>query len=204
MSSSDALADPLERIFALGERATRIGVVFGLTGAVALHAAAGVKAARTLFDINEYAILVHEHVRATLRLEYNVELDEPPPPPPPEPEPPPPEPEPAPKLQAAAAPPPETAAPPPPEPPPPAEAANVLTDPDAPLDLTGEGFVTGTAERFAGRITSRDGTSKVAIRDTRSAPGATGQPTSAAYKPAPAAPAVDLSKRAKPLKVQWD
>lgn len=197
-------ADPLERIFALGERATRIGIVIGVIGAIALHVFAGVRVARTLFDINAYALQVLDHVRSAIRAEFDVDLDEPPPPPPePEPPPPEPEPEPAPAKVANVPPPPAEAAPPPPEPPPPAEAANVLTDPDAPVDLTGEGIVVGNSDRFAGGVTSSTGTSKVAVRDTRATPGATGSPTTVAPKVA-GPPPVDRSRRARPLKTQWD
>ena len=194
-------ADPLERIFALGERATRIGIAIGIVGAIALHVMAGYRIARTLWDINEYASAVYDHVRAELRSKFDFEMDQPPPPPPPEPEPPPPEPEPEPKAKLAA-PPPE--AEPPPEPPPPAQAANVLTDPNEAVDLTGNGMVVGNAETYAGGVTTKTGTSKVAVRDTRATPGATGNPAQTTPKVAAAVSAVDRSRPPEPLEKRWD
>jgi hypothetical protein len=73
-------------------------------------------------------------------------------------------------------------------------------DPDAPLDLTGEGFVQGNADSYAGGVTSSTGTMKTAVRDVRAAP--TGVGTSA--PPGPVAPTVDRSSPPKPLSGSWD
>jgi protein TonB len=52
-------------------------------------------------------------------------------------------------------------------PPPPAQAAAIVAQqpsPGAPVDLTGEGFVTGTARAYAGGVTAAQGTNEVATR----------------------------------------
>src|SRR5262249_50071277 len=122
-----------------------------------------------------------------------------PPPPPPTPTTPEPEPE-VPKE----APPPKAAAPQPATPPAAAQAGKVLTadpDPDEPVDLTGNGFVQGTGDTFAGGVTSSDGTSHTAVRDL----GAAGSAEAVVgEKPGPKAPTADLSRKAKPLSTGWD
>jgi hypothetical protein len=82
-------------------------------------------------------------------------------------------------------------------PPPAAEAGKVLAadpDPDEPVDLTGDGFVQGTGDTFAGGVTTSSGTSHTAVRDLRAAGSA--EP-GAGTKPGPAAaPGRDLSRKA--------
>ncbi len=119
-----------------------------------------------------------------------------PPPPVPEPEP---EKEPPPPAQTRAAPPPPAGAPPPAA----AEAGKVLTaepDPDEPVDLTGEGFVSGTSERFAGGVTASTGTGKKAVRTAQASPTGTG---TAPRVVAPPAPSVDRSRLPPPGSVDW-
>jgi protein TonB len=120
------------------------------------------------------------------------------PPPPPEPEPPPPEPEPEPEPQ----PPPKAAAPEPQAPPAAAQAGQVLTadpDPDAPVDLTGDGFVQGTADTFAGGVTASTGTSKSAVYD----PNAVASAPVVVAKPGPPE-GPDRSRRANTGSGSWD
>jgi protein TonB len=183
--------DPLAPVMALGRRSLRIGAVIGVAGALVMHAAPASQAARSFPEMRSFASLVTDVVKAKFSSEIDVDTSRPPPPPPP---PPPPEPEP-PKE-----PPPKVAEnEPPPPPPAPAEAAKVLTsepDPDAPVDLTDQGFVTGTAERFAGGITAASGTSKTAVRDTNATPS--GVPGGTGTAPAPPAPARDLSRAPTP------
>jgi protein TonB len=69
-------------------------------------------------------------------------------------------------------------------------------DPDEPVDLTGEGFVTGTGDRFAGGVTAAAGKSKTAVRTAAATPTGTGTATRAPV--GPAAPTVDLSRPASP------
>jgi protein TonB len=88
---------------------------------------------------------------------------------------------------------------PPPEPPPPAaaEAGKLIAiepDPNEPLDLTGSAWVVGTAQSFAGGVTSSTGTSKRAVHAPASGtgvPGGQGKPD--------APPAQDLSRTARPV-----
>ncbi|HET9953072.1 MAG TPA: energy transducer TonB [Polyangiaceae bacterium] len=198
LAARKQLGDPLAPIIALGRKQARIGAVIGLLGALALHGAPGSQAFRSFNDLRTFTQDVISIVRHRLGSELEVEAEKPPPPPPP-PEPEPPKPEPEPPPVAKAAPPPKAAAEAPPPPPAPAEAGKVLTqdpDPNAPVDLTGEGFVTGTADRYAGGITATRGTSKVAVRDTNATPG--GVPGGTGVKLAPPPPAEDRSRPAAP------
>ena len=75
-------------------------------------------------------------------------------------------------------------------------------DPDAPVDLTGEGFVTGEGE-FRGGITSSSGTAKQAVRDVKAVP--TGVPGGTGTAPAPVrAPVEDKSRPAAPMGTSWN
>lgn len=181
------------------ERQADIGA---LILAFALHFGGGAEAATTLFDLSAFSSLVRSVVGARLEASIDIQQEEvPEKPEPEEPEPEPEEPEPeepepeAPPVKesevAAAA---EAA-------PAAAEAAKVLTsepEPDEPLDLTGEGFISGTGTRFAGGVTTADGTSDKAVRNVGArgdgVPGAQGK-TEGAKGTAP--PAVDKSRPAR-------
>ncbi len=73
------------------------------------------------------------------------------------------------------------------KPPPPAQAGSIIAQdpsPNTPVDLTGETFVTGTANAYAGGVTSPTGTNTVAVMtrdvDPGSPPGArAGEPDNA-------------------------
>lgn len=197
--------DPFAEVVALGEDAARAGVIVGLLGALALHGAAGVQAAANLYEVEGFAVTVADFVKSNLLLQVDIDTTPPPPPPPPPaapaPEAPAPE-APAPEKPPPAVPPPtQTPDEPPPPPPAPAEAGRVLTadpDPDAPVDLTGEGFVTGNGE-FRGGITASSGTAKTAVRDLRAQPGGVGSSNGVAPAPAPRAPERDLSRPASAI-----
>jgi periplasmic protein TonB len=194
--------DPLGAVMSLGEDAARIGAIVGLLGALLIHGAAGVRAAANLFDVESFASAVAQYVKNNLQMQIDIDAPPPPPPPPP-PEPPPPEPEPE-KAPPPPAPPP-TANEPPPPPPAPAEAGKVLTsdpDPDAPVDLTGDGFVTGNGE-FRGGITSSSGTAKTAVRDVKAQPGGVPGGTGAAPAPVVKTSDKDLSQTAAPIGTSW-
>jgi periplasmic protein TonB len=192
--------DPLARVIALGERESRFGALLGLWLALVIHGAAGAQAARNLYEVESFADAVRGYVRNNLQLQIDIDTTPPPPPPPP-PEPPPPEPEPE-----KAPPPPPQANEPPPPPPAPAEAAKVLTaepDPDAPVDLTDQGIVTGESNELHGGITSSSGTAKHAVRDLRAVP--TGVPGGTGAAPAPVrAPVEDKSRPAAPMGTSWN
>lgn len=195
--SADSGRDPFARILSLGEDAVRVGLIAGFLGAIALHGAAGVRAAANLFDMEGYSIAVSQYVKNSLQLQIDIDTTPPPPPPPPA-EPPPPEPEPD---KAPPPPPPQAANEPPPPPPAPAEAGKVLTsdpDPDAPVDLTGDTIVTGNGE-FHGGITSSAGTAKTAVRDLKAVPSGVPGGTGTAPAPVAKAPEQDLSRPAMPM-----
>lgn len=188
--------DPLFRVWALGRRQVRVGALLGLAGALSVHAAGAARAASSLVDVASFAELTRGDVIERLRSKYDVDLLKPEPRKP-EPEPQPePEPEPEPEQPPPAAD--ELAAPPPAA----AEAAEVLTreaDPDEPLDLTGEGFVTGTSARYAGGVTASTGTSKKAVRRRDAKPEGVGNPPKAQKKATVAVSGPDLSRSAVPL-----
>jgi len=203
LASKGFAADPLAPILALGRREVRVGLILGIIGALLLHGAVGLKAASTLGEVHAFAVLVRAEVRDRLFAQLDVDVSEPPPPPPPAPEPTP-EPEaPAPTPVAAPATPPTPRDAPPP-PPAAAEAGKVLTqdpDPNEPVDLTGDGFVTGTGDRFAGGVTASTGTAKTAVRDLRAAPEGVGK---APPGPVAAPSGPDLSRPAAPLGGSWN
>jgi protein TonB len=198
VSEQELASDPLAPMFSLGKEAMRAGIVLGIIGALLLHGAVGAQAASTLGQVHAFAVLVRAQVRERMHSQIDVDLTEPPPPPPPEPEPPP-EP-PAPTPPTAAPPPPAGT---PPTPPAAAEAGKVLTqdpDPNEPVDLTGDGFVTGDADHFAGGVTASNGTSKGPVHDLRAKPDGVGKPP-----PGPvASAAVNLTRAASPVGSSWD
>ena len=195
------LVDPLAPILALGRRNLRIGAIVGVAGTLTVHGAPAADAATSFGDMRDFANRVLTTVQDRLKGEIDVDAEKPPPPPPP----PPPEPEPPPQKEAP--PPPRAAAnEPPPPPPAPAQAGKVLTqepDPDEPVDLTGEGFVTGNADRFAGGVTHAQGTATSAVRSVNAVPS--GVPGGTGTAPAPPPPAEDKSRPATPdQSVRWN
>jgi periplasmic protein TonB len=163
--------EPFARVFGL-DRHTRVGLLVALAIALGAHGSAGARALQSLPYLTELARAVRMDLRERLRSEVDIDLAPPPPPPPP---PLPPEPEPEPEKEPP--PPPKANEPPSAPPPAAAEAGKVLTaepDPDEPVDLTGDGFVTGTGERFAGGVTASTGTAKKAVRAPTAAATGTG------------------------------
>ncbi len=202
--------DPLGPVMAFGRKELARGWAIGLVGACILHSSVVAQAATNLVEVRDFAAMVRSHTRDRLRVVYSIQVADPAPPPPePEPEPEPePQPEPTP-LKAQPQPTVPKAAPeaaPAEEPPPAAEAGKLLTaapDPNAPLDLTGEGFVTGDGVRFAGGVTAVAGTSKTAVRNPAAGIGdGTGRRTNVA--PVPPPPGPDLSRAPKPLGTTWN
>jgi protein TonB len=204
--SSKEFSDTLGPVLALGSRLHGLGLAVGLGGALLLHGSAAAQAANSLFAMSDFARTVLVRVETQLRTRYDIDVDQPKkveePEDEPEPEEEPPEPEARPTPRAASEPAP---------PPPPAEATKVLTaeeDPDAPLDLTDQGFISGTGERFAGGITTAAGTSKKAVRNR--AASKEGMEGGAGTKPkaqvsAPKEPEKDLSESPRPrVTGRWD
>jgi protein TonB len=177
-----AAQNPLDRVLELETGKMRTGFIIGLCGALIVHVAAATEAARIAAGMGTWALDLRTDVHAYLAKIYEIDLVDPPPPPPP---PPPPEPEP--EKEATKPLPSAPAAPQKDEPPPPpAQAGKILTqepDPNDPVDLTGQGFVTGNADTYAGGVTASNGTSAKAVRNLNAAPG--GVPGGTGTKPGP-------------------
>lgn len=162
----------------------RTGFIIGLCGALIVHVAAASEAARIAAGMGTWAFDLRTDVHAYLAKLYEVDLVEPPAPPPT-----PPTPDPEPEKEATRPAPSPAAAPQKDQPPPPpAQAGKILTqepDPNEPVDLTGQGFVTGNADTYAGGVTAANGTSATAVRNLNAAPG--GVPGGTGTKPGPTA-----------------
>lgn len=124
------------------------------------------------------AALVHDELTRLQLAE--VEPSAPPPPEPPPPEPPPPSE--TPPLAAEPAPSAEPA-PAPARAPRPARAARVVAAPPGALDLTGDVVVTGTAQTYAGGVTSATGTADKPVPSVSPAPPSPAPPPAPAPKP---------------------
>jgi protein TonB len=188
------LGDPFARVLALGAR-DRGRFARSLVATLLMYAGGVVAGFATSTDLHAFAAdVLHAVIRARSILEIELAL-----PPPLPPEPPPEEKPPEPTA------PPKEAPPPPGAPPPaPAQAGKVLTadpDPDEPVDLTGNTFVQGTGDTFAGGVTSSTGTSKTAVRQA-SPLGSADAPPSKALAPGAAGP--DRSREATPLSGSWN
>jgi protein TonB len=168
--------------------------------ALAVHSGVALRSVWVLQDLQNFARAVrwtvHERLRASIEVAVEPE-PEPEPVPEPQPEP---EQEPEPVKKAEAKPALEKA----PAPPAPvaAQAARVLTaepDPNEPLDLTGDSFVQGNADVYAGGITAAKGTATQAVRSPR----ARGDGVVGGTGTAPAT-GVDRSRPAGTLQKNWD
>lgn len=135
----DERGDPFASILDLGSE-SRGYRWWALAGTLLVHSVVVGVAATSLMELAEFARDVQADVRARLRTQYDFKFDRPhskPDSQPPKPEPPPPR---AVRLPTNAAPPP---------PPPAAEAPNLMAlkpDPNAPVDLTGDGIVVGNSD----------------------------------------------------------
>ena len=189
-----SLENPLAQVFELESRSMRTGLLIGLAGALLVHVAGASEAARLANGLGNWALDTRTAIHSYFSRLYEIELTTAPPPPPP-PEPPPaPEPEAAKPLPLPA---PPKAAREHEAPPAPAQAGKILAqepNPDEPVDLTGQGFVTGNAETYAGGVTASNGTSTTAVRNLRPAIG--GVPGSTGKDPGPAVSGPDLSRAA--------
>ncbi len=202
---------PLDAVQALGGAESGRRLLVGAAGGLALHLALGLGAATQVSELRLFAerartLIVGE---LTQTIDVSTEPEAPPPPPPPEPEPAPPtppaEPTPPPAAPPPAAPPKAGPTPPPAGVPAAAEAGKVLTsepDPSEPVDLSGDGFLSGTGERFAGGTTAAAGTSKTAVSSP--AARASGSPVVAPPAKPPPTPTRDLSRTARPASTNWN
>jgi periplasmic protein TonB len=168
---SPIAADTFERIARVGTSERVLGPALAL--ALLFHTGAFGYGATRPFEIRAFV----ESVRSLAmdRARATIDIDEEPAPPPP----PPPEPEPVVQPEPVETPEPAAKEPPPPSPmkeapaAAPAEAGKLLTaepDPNEPLDLTDQGFVSGPGDRYAGGLTSRTGTSKTAVPTIQTRP----------------------------------
>lgn len=159
-------------VFAVSSPRHRHRVYVAILIAIVFHAAIVLWAAHSERSLESWAAVVAARIHVELSREQMVELPRSPPPPPVAQTPPPPEPT-VPKVRSPRRHPAEAS-----KPPPPAQAGRVIAreeSPNAPVDLTGETFVTGTANTYAGGVTSSTGTNPVAVQsrdvDPRSPPG---------------------------------
>lgn len=188
----EAESEPLGPVLGLGNRADWV-LLLSVLIALGGHASAGSRVFRSFPYLVELTHVVQKGMHDRLFSQVDIAVDKPPPPPPPAP--PEKEPEPPPPAARAAPPPPSEAA----KPPAAAEAGKVLTaeaDPDEPVDLTGDGFVSGEGDRFAGGVTASAGSSKTAVRTAAASPTGVGTGTKAPAPPP--APTVDRSRSAGP------
>ncbi len=183
--------DPMARVMDLDKKRAMIMFVAGFIAYV-LHGAVAARAAMMSIDLIHWTHNIGALVSEKLWSTYDVDMFKAP-----EDKAPPPEPEPE---KEAEKPPPPVALPkdaPKDEPPPaptPAQAGQVLTAPDEPLDFTGQGFTQGTAATYAGGVTHAQGTSTAAVRNVAARPD--GVPGGTGAAPAPPPPAVDKSRAA--------
>ncbi len=195
-------AEPLRRVFSLDT--TRFGspIVWAVAAAIIVHVAGGAQAYALASGTSRWARDLRRSVAAELRAEYEIDLLKPPPPPPPPPEPEEeqhPAPTPQPKVVAPTAP--KVAAPPPA----PAQAGKIITkepSPDEPVDLTGEGFVTGNSDSYAGGVTANNGTSVAPVRNLNAQPN--GVPGGTGKGPVQAVAAEDRSRPCSSGATEWD
>ena len=163
--------DPLAAVYVFGRRITRMGLLIGFAVAIISHGVFGGQALAGPTEMRLWAQWARKDIHDYLWSTYDIDLLKPSPveekeeakeekdaskddvrPPPPS------------RAAHVAAP----AVPPPPA----AQAGKVLTaraDPDAPVDLTGDGFVTGDAETFVGGVTAAAGVGTVATQNEAAA-----------------------------------
>lgn len=193
---------PFARIRSIGRWGKR-SFPLALLAALLMHAVPPLERAFGLYELGDFAREVRASILERIRSTQEVSVE---PEPEPEPEPvPEPEPEPVPEPEPIKVPPKEPEpTPPPPEAPAPAaaQAASVLTaqpDPNEPIDLTGNTFVQGNADRYAGGITAAKGTATTAVRNPAARPegvvGGTG--TAASGR-------IDRSRPAATAQTSWD
>lgn len=141
-----AMRDPIGELVAEA-RGDRSWLLVAVLVVATAHAVGGVAAVRL-----RLGVATHFEQPPTEVVELDIPKPPPPPPTGPTQQP----------LESKAPAPPKAAAPPPP----PAQAAAVLTkapDPNDPLDLTGDGFVVGSVDTYAGGQTSSNGTNTHAV-----------------------------------------
>jgi protein TonB len=167
--SSPSIADV---VFGVAKPEERFQMLIAIAVSLAAHAAVLLWAVSSERSLESWSASLAARIHVELSREQVIELPKAPPPPVAQ-EPPPSHPPSAPKARVASRHPSE-----PSRPPPPAQAGRVVArepDPNAPADLTGETFVTGSATTYAGGVTSSTGTNPSAVLsrdvDPRGKPG---------------------------------
>ena len=195
--------DPLAPVVALGNRAAKTGTVIGLVLALLSHGYASVRAMTALFDMRRAVVEMRLGLHEFFWTEYDIDLtpknedkpkpEEKPPEPEPEPEAPP---LPTPKADKA----PEEEVPDKDPPPPPSQAAKVITqepDPEEPVDMTGQGFVSGDGSGPGFGMVSAAGTGKTpTYNKAASLDGKEGGTGTSKAGPPPAPSGPDMTKAA--------
>ncbi|MDI1448859.1 energy transducer TonB [Polyangium sp. 6x1] len=205
-NSAERDRDPLAPVVALGDRAAKTGTAIGLVLALLSHGYASARAMTALFDMRRAVVEMRQGLHEFFWTEYDIDLtpknedkpkpEEKPPEPEPEPEAPPPVPQP----KADKAPDEEVPDKNPEPPPPPSQAAKVLTqepDEEEPVDMTGQGFVSGTGEGPGYGMVSAAGTGKApTYNKSASLDGKEGGTGTGKGGPPPAPTGPDMSKAA--------
>jgi protein TonB len=147
-------------VFADRHPARTRSLLAGLVAATVLHALLWLWALSRGPSLEKWSAQLASRIHEELLRQDVIEVAQPTPPPP---TPPPPKPTPVqrttePKARLARA-----------RPPPPAKAGTIIAQaprPDAPVDLTGETFVTGTSTSYVGGVSSSSGTNEVAVHSS--------------------------------------
>lgn len=189
--------DPLEAVIGFGSRAARNGMIAGLIVGFLTHGAFGGRALASPVEMFKWASFAREDIHQFLWAMYDVDVVKPPPPTP--------EPPKAPEEDTETPKPANLPTPTAPEAPPPpaAQAGKVLTaaaDPNEPVDLTGNGFVTGEGEAYTGGVTAAAGTGTVATYNPTAKVGGTPGGTGSG-KSQPPPPKDDGPDRSRPANV---
>lgn len=180
--------DPLDSMWSFGDRAARKGMIVGCIVAAIAHGSVAVRAAMAPLAMRMWAEQTQAQVKDYLWAQYDVEVQKPPtvapqpePPSLPDPEPPVPVP-----IKA----PPRAQAPDQHDEPAPAaaQAGQILSapqDPNEPLDLTKDEFVTGTADSYVGGVTAPAGTGTTPTYNRAASPTGVPGATGTAKSPPP-------------------
>lgn len=190
------LDHPFELVWGL-ERTGLAHLTLAALIAVGAHFGLAARSMSALYELGDFARTVHAAVQERTRSVVDVTVETPEPEPEPEPDQ---EPDQEPEQPAAAPPTPEPRARAREAAPAPARAGRVLTapaDPNEPVDLTGNTFVQGNADSYAGGVTASTGTATTAVHSLRARPGGVlgGRGKGAG---------VDRSRVARPLDEEWN
>ncbi|PIE06322.1 MAG: hypothetical protein CSA75_00160 [Sorangium cellulosum] len=181
--------DPFASVMHFGRHAARTGLVVGFAIALISHGAFAGRALASPLDMRKWADGARDEIRDFLWSTYDIEVAKPEEPAPREVEEEKNEPEEEENEPTEVAPAPTAPIAPAAQPPAAAQAGKILTapeDPDEPVDLTGDGFVTGNGDEYVGGVTAAAGTGSAVTYNKAAA--ATGTPGGTGTGPAPPPP----------------